>query len=275
MKTIYTTNRAWRDFALLFILFTVISALSCAVNKLTAKTQPDMATTTAPALKIRRDFSGSVDEVVLKKVADDVIVSVQRHKEKFSGIEVLRFGNANSSLVAEMPRKFIWGDSPTFKDFEPNLENAPIEVKMFQKERDKYIENLREKYQADKDAALSEYNGRVEQELKEFRAYFVQEPTMFVHCTKFVSLAERIQKEDSFFNLTITDGWADCPEEQSAVQSFSIAGKHGIIQLTRSKDSQTNEQNLKDREKFLQMLFPDAKIFAPYQTANAVEYLVK
>lgn len=273
MKSICTNNRAWRKSAVLLVLSIAVSTLSCTLDKSIAKTPLTVVRT--PIFRVWRDFSGSPDEIVLKKIADEIIAVICQHKVKFSGIEVVRFGNGNGAIESELPQKFIWGDAPNIEEFKPNLDNAPAEVKMFQKERDEYIKKQRDEYENNKNQALSEYNGKVEKALKDFYDYFLQEPSVFAPCTKFFSLAERVQKENLSYNLIVTDGWADCAEEQaSQIPSFGIAGKLSIIQLTRSKDSKANEQNFKDREKFLQTLFPNAKVFSAYQTTQAINHLV-
>src|SRR5439155_5519070 len=210
-------------------------------------------------LRVWRDFSDSMDDSTLEKIVDDLVAEIARHKEKIVGIEIIRFADAGHSIWQAVPERFIWGARPEIKAFQTDNENAPPDAKMFKDASKEYRHEQERRYNEEKARILGEYKARVDEQLKKFKDYLLQRPSVQAPCTQFASLAARMKKEDLPYNLTITDGWADCPDERDGkISGVDVRGKHVIIQIVRHTDSQANDAEILQLEAFLRTLFPSA-----------------
>lgn len=230
-------------------------------------------------LSILKDVSGSQNDDQLKEVLPEINSGIKQFASSFDGIEVTFFANSGRPIWQENSKKFMWGAPPAFKQFDENqiFEKAPKSVKMFAPNKEQYLSRAREKYEMEKNRLLGEYNQRVERALKELSEYLLQKPTREPNCTKFSSLAARVEKDDLDYSLILTDGWPDCPDERSGsiTPVNNIKGKLAILQLTRKADTQANDEEYLQREGFLHALFPTARIFPAYRSKEAVEALFK
>jgi hypothetical protein len=227
-------------------------------------------------IRVWRDFSVSMDDLTLERIADDLVAEISRHKGKVVGIEVIRFADAGHSIWQAVPERFIWGAPPDIKEFQPNDETAPPDAKMFKDARTEYRQEQERRYNEQKGRILHEYDTRLDEQLKRFKEYLLQHPSIQAPCTQFSSLAARMKKEDLPYNLTITDGWADCPDERDGkISGVDVRGKHVIIQLVRHTDSQANDAEIPQREAFLRTLFPSAEVFQPFTLGKAVDSLLR
>ena len=126
---------------------------------------------------------------------------------------------------------------------------------------EKYIEVERRKYEEKNALALSEYVGRVETRLKEFREYLLQAPSVGALCTHFRPLAERMKSDGVRYSVLITDGWADCPDEKGQPPGgVELRGRHAVVQLTRRADSQARRRRVPAPQAFLRGLFPKSEV---------------
>ncbi len=233
--------------------------------------------TTAPAqglpmLATYCDKSGSESDREIEAAAPDITRSLASNARKISGVEVVRFADGNSSIWAAPTKNFYWGSPPTLKEFDPDLEHAPNEAKMFTRKREEYINQKREAFNSAATKSENDYKSTVDYELTQLRSYLVEKPTAKAQCTRFRSLAQRIEREGLDHNLVITDGWNDCPEERGGKMTpVKVKGKIGIVLVTRQNDGSKDDQDFLRRESFLHQIFPDAKIFPSFQAAKAVE----
>jgi hypothetical protein len=243
-------------------------------NAPTATVPSSLSPAHANTVRVWRDYSKSIDEETLAKIANELAGAIMRHKEQIVGIEVVRFANGTNSVWAELPVKFIWGPAPEISEFKPNLDNAPTDTKLFKDAMKRYIEGEHRKHEEEEARLLSEYKAHVEEQLKRFTDYLLQGPTVGAPCTRFTTLAERMRTEDLPYSVLITDGWADCPNEKNhSTDGVVLHGKHVILQLTRHADSQADDEDFLQREAFLHTLFPTSKVVPASMPDQAIEFM--
>jgi hypothetical protein len=228
-------------------------------------------------LRVWRDVGGSENNEALEAiVVDDLIATLAKFSDRITGVEVVRFAYSDHPISDEPTEKFMWGTPPAIEAFKPNLDNAPTEVNFFQEAHDSYINEQQRKYDEQNARLRGEYQARVAEQLKKLKVALVRHPDVHAPCTPFTSLAARMKEEDIPLNLTLTDGYADCPSEQEGiVAGVPVKGKHVIIQLTRRADSQGDDGEMQHRAAFLQTLFPAAKVVRAYMPGKAVEMLFR
>lgn len=230
----------------------------------------------ARVLRVWRDFSKSADEGTLAKIADELAEAIMLHREQIVGIEVVRFANARDSVWSELPEKFIWGPAPEVPAFNPDLSKAPADAKLFKDAMEKYTRAERRRYEEERAQLLGEYNSRVEEQLKRFKGYLLQGPSVAAPCTHFAPLAERMRAENLPYSVLITDGWADCPAERGHVPGgVELRGRHAVIQLTRRADTQSDDEEFLRRGEFLRGLFPTAEVVPASVPTRAIEFIFR
>jgi hypothetical protein len=246
------------------------------LSPVTETTKKKQAEVHLDAVRIWLDFSGSNDNDLLAKYVEDLVGNFERNREKISGVEVVYFSHGDRLIVEEKAEKFVWGSPPPKREFEPDMEKAPSDAKMFKEARDKFIEAERSSFNEENEKAQAGYETRVEDELKKLKDYLLQRPDVSAPCTRFVPLATRMKAENLSYNLVITDGWADCRDEgEKTISAIEPEGKNVILQLTAKKDSEVSGNEIKKREHFLRELFPRADIFPIYMSNQAIETLFR
>jgi hypothetical protein len=227
-----------------------------------------------PTVRLWRDYSNSVDERVLARIAEELADAIMLHKEQVVGVEVVRFADGANSVWAETPAKFNWGPAPEIPEFTPDLSKAPTNARLFKDAMKDYVEGQRREYEKEKARLLSEYGARVEEQLNKFTEHLLERPKAAAPCTRFTTLAERMRLEDLPHSVLLTDGWADCPDERGrAAEGVALNGRHAIIQLTRHADSQADDAEYLKRKAFLEGLFPASKVVHASMPGQAMEFI--
>jgi hypothetical protein len=228
-------------------------------------------------LAIWKDVGGSQDENQFKENLPELEKGIKQKSSFIDGVQVIFYAKGNHSIWKEKPEMFIWAAPPIFKEFDEDavMENAPPEVKAFVTNKDKYIQDARTLYEQEKKRLSDEYSAKVDSEITRLKQYLLQPLDELALCTRFISLAERIAKDNLPYNLIITDGWADCPDEQNNnIKSIEIQGKLIILQLSRGRDLPSDDKTFSQRETFLHKLFPQAEILPAYKPTEAVKALL-
>jgi hypothetical protein len=145
---------------------------------------------TDKVLTIWRDCSGSGSENELRQMAPELLDAIKQRSQLLAGVQVIRFANGNTSIWSEYGVRFVWGPQPVIKEFvEPDLETAPLEVKMFVEKRAEYIKQAQEQHEQEKARKIQDYQTKVDSELAKLCEYLIQKPKSTAPCTPFKSLA--------------------------------------------------------------------------------------
>lgn len=252
--------------------------------KTAAARQPPTSTSVNPQvprsdkyIRFWRDFSGSINEEELKQVIPRLLDEIETRCTVFDGIEVVRFANGSRSMYSEPVAEFYWGAPPVIKEFVPDLENAPNQVRINQRKQNEYIAQQRAQHDSEQERINLAYKQRVETEIEKLYQYLVEKPTALAPCTKFASLAKRIEKEDLSFNILLSDGWADCHNTKLATKrETKLRGKLIVLLLTRKRDTQATEDAFLEHENYMHQIFPTAEVVPAYLATRVLsEAIVK
>jgi hypothetical protein len=206
----------------------------------------------------------------------DLIAALRSHAERIDGVAVTRVANGNHPTLTERPEVFYWGplDIPSY--IEPNLENAPTDIRFFADRRRRYLAEAKDKYERNKEELRRQYYSRVEEQLSKLKLHLLQGPAELAPCTHFSSIALRIERDAYPFQLFLSDGWADCPDERGRrLAPARITGKLVVLQLARERDNAHSDRDIQQREAFLRGLFPGASVLPGYSVPQAMELLFK
>ena len=238
--------------------------------------RPVELVTTDRMLGLTIDRSGSPSEAHREEQLPDLIAGVRARAELIDGVAVTWVANGNRPTLAERPEMFVWGrlDVPPY--VEPNLDKAPTDIRFFADRRAHYLADAKEKYEREKARLTKLFYAKVEKELTRLNAYLSQGPSEGAPCTRFSSIALRLERDNYPYGIFITDGWADCPEERHHKPApAKIAGKLVILQLARKGDGASSDQEIQQRETFLRGLFPGSRVLPGYSVSQAMEFLFK
>lgn len=225
-------------------------------------------------LRIWLDDSGSQNFDLFVKYIDEIVSNIAIYRTRISGVEVIRFSHGNRSIEEETTEKFLWGSLPEEKSFEPNMENAPPDAKLFVEARNKFIEEQRKQFDENKEKKQTDYDNLVESKLKDLKSYLSQKTKITAPCTRFMSLTARMKSENLPYNLVITDGFADCADEtEDTISQVELDGKNAVVQLTTITDSGKTDKEIEKRKHFLELLFSPQSIFPVYKSKQALELL--
>lgn len=271
---------------LLLVTLLALSLCGCGVKTqgrpVVAPAAPSQLENTAPAkvlitdrmLGLAVDSSGSPSKSQLEAMSPDLVAALRSHAERIDGVAVTRVANGNHPTLTERPEVFYWGrlDIPPY--VEPNLENAPTDIRFFSDRRRRYLLEAKDKYERNKEELKREYYSRVDDQLSKLKLYLLQGPAELAPCTRFSSIALRIERDAFPFQLLLSDGWADCPEERGRrLAPAKITGKLVVLQLARERDNAHSDRNIRQRETFLRDLFPGASVLPGYSVSQAVDLL--
>lgn len=268
--------------SLLLLAAILVVQLACGgATEVPAATPPVNAEEPAPEIpdripKIWRDFSQSANEDDVKAATPQIIVGIRGNLSALDGVEVVRFSEGESSIWSASSEKFFWGPPPEVKPFvEPDLNKAPLGAKMYQTDRDDYLQQARNQYDAEKARILSAYNSRVNKELDRLQHYLLEMPNAAAPCTRFANLKLRIEEENRSKNLIITDGWADCGEESTVSDNARFTGKVVVLLVTRHADNQADEDTFNQRKDYMRRVFPSAEVVPTFVAERTVNTLLR
>ena len=230
-----------------------------------------------PAIRVWRDKSSSMSENDAKVAVSEFLASIHSHTSMFSGIEVVPFAKGNEPIWSARVERFLWGDPPEIENFDASHSpNAPVATKIFVGAKSSYVNRRRAEYDQKTAGLIDDYERTVMMQLQNAGSYLLEAPVAEAPCTKFASLKRRITEEGLAYNLVITDGWIDC-SKTSQLQNISplMRGKIVILLLTRSADTQNDEEAFEQRAKDMKTIFPTAKIVPVFLAATAVDELLK
>lgn len=151
--------------------------------------QPSPSAGHEKVLRVWRDYSSSIDEETLGRIASELTAALMQHSEQVVGVEVVRFANGNNSVWAELPKRFIWGAAPHSVEFAPNMDKAPADAKLFKDSMKRYVVEEKRRHEEAQARIMNEYRAHVEEQLKGFRDYLLQAPAVAAPCTRFTTLA--------------------------------------------------------------------------------------
>lgn len=225
--------------------------------------------------EVWRDFSKSESEDDIVKTTPELIAGLRRNLNNFDGVEVVRFSRRNSSIWSDNSERFFWGPQPLIKAFvPPDLNTAPLSAKLYQNEKDEYLANARSDYERENLRILAAYNGRVDHEMDRLKHYLLEMPTVPAVCTNFISLRARLEEENRSRNLVITDGWADCRDEQSTSTNPRFTGKVTVVLVTRHLDGPPDDMAFGQRKEYMHQIFPGADIVPAVASERAIDSLL-
>jgi hypothetical protein len=236
---------------------------------------PTLIEAKTPLLRASVDYSKSVDWAILAKNIDAFIAAIDKRKHRISGVEVLEFSNGSRSVWSEVPKRFIWGDFPTVPTFQPDMENAPPNARIYKDAQKKYIAEQKATFDSKNAETVNNYEVKTKRELEALKSHLLLPPPVAAPCTRFFELAARMQRENLPLNVLLTDGIADC--EHETIQTVSptvLTGTLIILQVPGHGDNGSSDSLFKSREAFLQTLFPSAAIFPIYMPREAVNRLL-
>jgi hypothetical protein len=273
---------------LLLVTLVALSLSGCGVKTqgrpVVAPAAPSQLENTASAtvlitdrmLQLTIDSSGSPSKAQLEAMSPDLIAALRSYAERFDGVAVVRVANGNHPTLTERPEVFYWGrlDIPPY--IEPNLENAPTDIRFFADRRRRYLVEAKDKYERNKEELKRQYYSKVDDQLSKLKLHLLQAPAELAPCTRFSSIAIRIERDAYPFQLFLTDGWADCPDERGRrLAPARITGKLVVLQLARERDNAHSDRDIRQREKFLHDLFPGASVLPGYSVSQAMDLLFK
>jgi hypothetical protein len=234
------------------------------------------STTSNKLLGVWRDCSQSENEDELEQVIPALTAAIGTHHQQIVGVRVICFANGNRSIFAEHGKDFVWGVAPAAEDCNPDMEKAPPEAKLFKDAKERFIRAEMSQCQLEQTQRAQAYDERVVSQLKGLEQYLKQRPSAIAPCTPFTTLGARMLREALPYNLTITDGWADCRKEKDGdFAGVNIEGNHVILQLTRQHDSQASDDEIPKREAFLRRMFPSSEVVLASSPTKAVNILFK
>jgi|GEM_PF-7116620 len=274
-------------FVLLLVALVALSLSGCGVKtqgRPVVPATPSQLENTAPAIELVSDrmfeliidSSGSPSKAQLEAMSPDLIASLRSHAERIDGVAVTRVANGNHPTLTERPEVFYWGrlDIPPYT--EPNLENAPTDIRFFADRRRRYLIEAKDKYDRNKEELRREYYSRVDDQLGKLKLYLLQRPAELAPCTRFSSIVLRIERDAYPFQLFLSDGWVDCPDERGRrLAPAKFRGKLVVLQLARERDNAHSDRDIRQREIFLHDLFPGASVLPGYSVSEAMDLLFK
>ena len=272
---------------LLTITLLAISLSGCELNtqgRSVIPTVPPPAEIIRPAqivptdrlLGLTIDRSGSPSKSQYEELLPDLIAGARARAESVDGVAVTWVANGNRPTLAERPEIFFWGRLEVAPYVQPNLEKAPTDIRFFADRRSHYLAAAREKYEREKAKSIRSFYVKVDEQLGKLKLHLLQGPTETAPCTRFSSIALRLERDDYPFSIFVTDGWTDCPEERHhKLAPAKIAGKLVVLQLARQHDGAHSDSDIRRRERFLRELFPGASVLPAYSVSQAMEFLFK
>ena len=220
------------------------------------------------------DRSGSPSQSQFEELLPDLIAALRVRAESIDGVAVTWVANGNRPTLAERPKIFSWGQLEIPAYVEPNLERAPTDIRFFADRRNRYLAAAKEQYVKEKERLTTSYYSKVDNQLAKLKLYLLQGPSETAPCTRFSSIAVRLERDDYPFTVLLTDGWVDCAEERGRkLKPAKIAGKIVVLQLVRETDNANSDRAIQQREAFLRELFPDAKVLPRYSVSQAMDFL--
>lgn len=222
------------------------------------------------------DKSGSPSKSQLEQLLPDLIDGLRARAQSIEGVAVTRVANGNRPTLAERPEIFFWGRLEIPPYVEPNLEQAPADIRFFADRRSRYLAVAKQHYEREKARLTRSYYSKVDEQLGKLKVHLLTGPSEAAPCTRFASIALRLERDNYPFGIFITDGWTDCKNERHhKLTPARINGKLVVLQLAREGDGASSDQEIWHREEFLRDLFPGADVLPGYSVSQAMELLFK
>lgn len=77
----------------------------------------------------------------------DLIDGLRARAQFIEGVAVTRVANGNRPTLAERPEIFFWGRLEIPPYVEPNLEQAPADIRFFADRRSRYLADTKQRYE--------------------------------------------------------------------------------------------------------------------------------
>jgi len=232
-------------------------------------------------LRVWRDDSRSMSEEAFEATVTPALETIRT--SSVPCVEVVRFGGKGRRIGTEPIETFSWGrlvvPPPETAKQQPRRSIAAslglAGAVVIEEERAQATRQAEEsKHQARVNQARAEHARKLTQQMESLRSSLLRSSPEPAPCTPFRPLNRRIAAEGRPANVIFTDGWTDCHDADSP--GLKAPGSVVIVLLPRNRDDPSLEDQLFDqRKKALSMLFPAAKIIAPYELPTILAAVLK